>query len=122
MHCSRIAAYVFLKTFYEKRMDDLGLVMRNLFGSEARVKLQSVATGAIGGELDRFHRGRVVRTVKSGGGNQISGVGGLIGFACEVVAIFASHLHSLPIRAHEVGLQVEKVVQPKLAWITQLLR
>jgi hypothetical protein len=48
MHRSGIAPYVLLKAFYEKRMDDLGLVMWDLLGSETRVELESVATGAVG--------------------------------------------------------------------------
>ena len=116
MHRSGIVPDVFLKTLYEKSMDDLGLVVRNLFRSETRVELESVATGAVGGKLDGFQRRRVARSVKSGGlvgrcgGNQISCVGELLGFACQVVAILASHLNALAIRAHEVGLHMEKVV------------
>ena len=37
------------------------------------------------------------------------------------MAVFASHLNSLAVRAHEVGLHVEKVIQPKLAWVAQFL-
>ena len=43
-------------------------------------------------------------------------------FAGEMVAVFASHLYPLAIRAHKVGLHVQIVVQPKLARVGQLLR
>ena len=46
----RIAPNIFLKSFYEKRMDDLGLVVWNLLVSETRVELQRVATSAVRSE------------------------------------------------------------------------
>ncbi len=128
MNCRRIRRDVFLKALYEKGMDEFRLFVRHLLPCKPGVELERVAARAMvrkphwghcGGNERELCDARVIR---GRGLSQLTRIRKVILDSGQTMAVLASHLNSLAVRADELRLHVQVVIEAHLAGVGHVLR
>lgn len=128
MNCRRIRCDVFLKALYEKGMDEFRLVVRHLLPCKAGVELERVAARAMARKLHWGHCGGNEREpcdsrlIRGRGLSQVTRIRKAILDSGQAMAVLASHLNSLAVRAYEIRLHVQVVIEAHLAGVLHVLR
>ncbi len=114
--------YVFFKSLFQKQVDDLRLIVRNLLVVETPIELKRMAGRTVACEANwshvypAVHHAVSLTTLRDCCCTNRSCVWPTPGVR-RTMTIVARHLHPCVVGTHEVGLQMQVMVQPDLSLI-----